>query len=90
MEKFRDLKYSFVEDFKNNNTWEVGGKIKAPTIILVGDRDENVTIKEAQKFSSLVENCKLEIFPGADHYFSKPEDFQKMIQDVVDFVVSHK
>jgi len=82
--------YSFVEDFKNNNTFEVGEKIKAPTIILVGDQDPHVTIKEAQKFSSLLENYKLEIFSGADHHFSKPQDFQKMIQNVVDFVASYK
>jgi len=83
------LNYSFFEDAKNNNGYEAAKKIKIPTLIVHGDKDESVPVEQSIKTAKLIENCKLEIIKGSDHYYSKPEDFDKMIKLVVDFIVEN-
>jgi len=83
----RRLNYSFFEDFKNNNAYEAAKKIKIPTLIVHGDNDNSVPVEQSKKTASIIENCKLEIIEGADHKYSKPEDFEKMLNLIEEFVV---
>ncbi len=80
------LKYSFFEDFKNNNGYEVAGKIKIPTLIVHGGDDEIVPVSQSKKTARLIENCKLEVIKGADHGYTKKEDFEKMIKLASKFI----
>jgi alpha/beta superfamily hydrolase len=82
-----NLKFSFVEDFANNDAFIAGKKISAPTLIVLGDKDEYIPVSEAAKLSKIIKDCHLEIFPDADHKFSKLEDFERMIQVISDFIV---
>ncbi|MEI7621235.1 MAG: alpha/beta fold hydrolase [Candidatus Moraniibacteriota bacterium] len=86
---FSRVNYSFVEDFSNNNALEAGKRIEIPTLIIIGDNDEFITIDHVQKLSSVVQDCKLEILPDANHHFSKPDDFQKIIEDITEFILKH-
>ena len=83
------LKYSFFDDFKNNNAYEAAKKIKIPTLIIHGDEDKTVPVEQSKKTSSIIENCKLEIITGADHKYSKPEEFEKMLSLISKFIIEH-
>jgi pimeloyl-ACP methyl ester carboxylesterase len=83
------LKYKFFKDLKKNNGFTVADKIKIPTLIVHGDVDETVPIRQSQHIYKLIPNCKLEIIPGADHRFSRPINFDKMIEILYQFVLAN-
>ena len=85
----RRLNYSFFKDSINNNGYEAAKKIGIPTLIVHGDSDETVPIEQSEKTSGSLKACRLEIIKGADHRYSKPEDFDKMLDVVSDFIISH-
>lgn len=81
------LNYTFVEDFKNNNGYEAAKHIKIPTIIVHGDEDEKVPVEQSIKTSKIIENCRLEIIKGADHLFTKMEDFNRVLELISEFII---
>ena len=83
------LNYSFFEDFKNNDGYEAAKKVKIPVLIVHGDKDESVPIEQSKKTADILENCKLEIITGADHTYTKPSDFEKMLDLISKFVIEH-
>ena len=83
--KFR-LKYSFFEDFKNNNCYECAKKINIPTLIIHGDCDETVPIEQSRKTCKLMKNCRLKVIKGSDHRYTKPEHFKKVIDLISEFI----
>ncbi len=83
----RKLKYSFFEDFKNNNGYEVAEEIKIPTLIVHGSDDEIVPVSQSKKTAGLIENCKLEVIEGANHRYTKQKDFERMIKIVSKFII---
>lgn len=83
------LNYTFFKDFKNNNGYKAAKKIKIPTLIVHGDNDETVPIEQSKKTANLIKNCKLEIVKGADHRYSKPKDFEKMLDLISNFIVQN-
>jgi len=83
------LKYSFFDDFKNNDAYEAAKKIKIPTLIIHGDQDKTVPVEQSKKTSRIIENCKLEIITGADHKYSNPGEFEKMIDLISKFIIEH-
>ncbi len=44
-------------------------KIKIPTVIIWGNKDNVTPIKDAYFINSRIKNSKLEIFPGIGHNF---------------------
>jgi uncharacterized protein len=83
------LNYSFFEDLKDNNGYKAAKNIKVPTLIVHGDNDEAVPVKQSKKTSTLIKNCKLEIIEGADHRFSDPKHFETVIGLIVSWIVKH-
>jgi len=83
------LNYTFFEDFKNNDAYKAAKKIRIPTLIVHGDKDETVPLEQSKKTSGLIENCKLEIIEGSDHRYTNPEHFEKMIKLVSEFIINH-
>lgn len=81
------LNYSYFEDFDNFNEYASAEKIAAPTIIIHGDSDTEVPVEQSIKLAKIISNCKLEIISGADHGFSKLEDFQKMLKLISEFII---
>ncbi|MBI2129769.1 alpha/beta fold hydrolase [Candidatus Woesearchaeota archaeon] len=86
--KFR-LNYSFFEDAKTVSGYEAAKKIKIPTLIVHGDKDESVPIEQSIKTAKLIKNCKLEIIKGADHRYTNPEHFEKMLSLVSGFIIEN-
>jgi hypothetical protein len=83
------LNYSFFEDDEKVNGYETAKKIKIPTFIVHGDNDESVPIEQSKKIVGLIENSRLEIIEGADHRYSKPEDFEKMLGLISEFIIKN-
>ncbi len=82
------LKYSFFLDAQKNIVHDVADKINIPVLIVHGDKDKTVPFEQSIKTASLIKNCKLEKIKGADHYFEKERDFNKMIILISGFVFS--
>ena len=83
------LNYSFFENTKNNIGYNVADKIKIPSIIVHGDQDKDVPIEQSERTSVLIKNCKLEVIEGADHIFTKKEDFDKCTRLISEFIVEN-
>ena len=86
LHKDRKLNYTFVEDFENNNAYKAAKKINVPTLIIHGDSDETVPIEQSKKLTSHIQDCTLEIIVGADHKYTHPDNFEKMLNVVSAFI----
>lgn len=80
------LNYSFYEDAERISVFDVAEQISAPTLIVHGSQDRVVPIDQSRKTASLIPNCRLEVLEGADHKYSKPEHFERMLKLVSEFV----
>lgn len=83
------LNYSYYDDFKNNNGYKAGLKIKIPTLIIHGDSDEVVSVKQSIKFSKLIPNSKLLIIKGADHKYTNKRHFTEMLEAIKKFILKN-
>ena len=82
----RRLKYAFYQDACGLDGYAAAEKINAPTLIIHGDADRTVLVEQSIKSAKLIKNCRLEVLPGADHRYSKPEDFEKALSLALDFI----
>jgi pimeloyl-ACP methyl ester carboxylesterase len=66
-----------------NYTVEDYRKITIPTLVLVGDRDENVSLEDALEMYRSIPKAELAVAASADHYFpwSKTELFTRSVID---------
>jgi len=67
--------------------YKIAEGIKIPTLIVHGNKDESVPIEKSKKLTNLIKNSKLEIVKGADHNYSNPEHFEKMIKLISEFII---
>ncbi|MCK4647225.1 MAG: alpha/beta fold hydrolase [Candidatus Aminicenantes bacterium] len=88
-ERERRLNYSFCEDAEKIKGYESARKIKLPALIVHGDKDETVPVEQSKKTASLIENCRLEIIEGADHGYSNPKHFEKMLDLISQFIINN-
>ncbi len=84
------LNFSFFEDAQKINGFKAAANIKAPTLIVHGAEDKTVPLEQSKKAASLIPQCRLEIIKGADHSYSKPEHFQKMLELAADFIINRR
>lgn len=83
------LNYAFFEDATKMSGFDVASEIAVPTLIVHGDCDESVALEDSQKLASMLSDCRLEIIIGADHRYSRPEDFEKMLSLISGFIIIH-
>jgi len=83
------LNYGFFQDFEKNNGYKAARKIKIPTLIIHGDKDESVPVKQSIKSAKLIKGCRLEIIRGADHRYTDPKHFKKMYKLVTEFIINN-
>lgn len=84
------LDYAFYQDCLHRIAYEPGRTVTAPTVIVQGDHDEYVPLHQSQRlFDALPGHKHLEILPGADHRFTKPADFQRMLTLLTDWISRH-
>ena len=83
------LNYSFYEDAEKVSGFEAAKKIKVPTLIVHGNQDKVVPVEQSRKTASLISGCRLKEIEGADHKYSKPEDFERMLGLIVGFIAGN-
>lgn len=83
------LKYSFVEDFKNNNGYAAAPNIRVPTLIIHGDADESVPVEQSIKTAKLIPNCKLVLIKDANHRYTEGDHAEQMLKAMQDFITEN-
>lgn len=84
------LRYAFYEDCLRQIAYEPARSITAPTVIVQGDKDEHVPLHQSRRlYEALSVKKRLEILPGADHQFTKGEDFKRMTNTIADWLTEH-
>jgi pimeloyl-ACP methyl ester carboxylesterase len=84
------LHYAFYEDALQQIAYVPAQSITASTIIVQGDKDEHVPLHQSQRlYESLQGQKRLEILPGADHQFTRGDDFGRMTNLIADWLISH-
>ena len=81
------LNYTFFEDYNSNDGYKIASKIKIPTLIVHGDKDDIVPVEQSKKIAPLIKNCTLKIISGADHRYSQSDHFELMLRSVLQFVL---
>lgn len=84
------LNYRLYEDSLQHVAYEPAGRIAAPTLIVQGDRDELVPLHQSRQLMERLHGPKrLDLLSGADHQFSKGEDFVAMTSAIADWLTLH-
>lgn len=84
------LHFGFFEDCAGHKGYDAAQSITVPTLIVQGDQDEYVPLHQSRRLLEAFQGEKrLQILPGADHGFTKGEDFRTMTTLLVDWMTSH-
>lgn len=84
------LRYAFYEDCLRQIAYEPAQSITAPTLIVQGDADEHVPLHQSRRlFEALRVPKRLEMIPGADHQFTKGDDFKRMTTLLAEWLAAH-
>jgi len=84
------LRYAFYEDSLKQIAYDPAQSITAPTLIVQGDRDEHVPLHQSRRlYETLHATKRLEMLPGADHQFTRGQDFRRMTDLIADWLITH-
>lgn len=84
------LRYAFYDDAIHRIAYDPARLITAPTLIVQGDKDEHVPLHQSRRlYEALQGQKRLEILPGADHQFTRGDDFTRMTNLIADWLISH-
>ncbi|MGZ3723784.1 MAG: alpha/beta fold hydrolase [Bdellovibrionales bacterium] len=74
---------SVLEILKTVDLMSAAEKIKIPTLILHGQHDEIIPLKDSQALAAAMPNAQLEILPDAGHCWNveNPSEFVKRLRD---------
>ncbi len=86
---FVKLKYSFYEDSLKYDGYKLAKKIKTPVLIVHGDKDTSVPLKQSEKLVKNLKNGELVVMNGADHYFSDPKLKKKRHEIAMGWILKH-
>ncbi|OGW89714.1 MAG: hypothetical protein A3K11_14490 [Nitrospirae bacterium RIFCSPLOWO2_12_FULL_63_8] len=84
------LRYALYENCLEYDGHKAAAMIKMPTLIVQGEKDDLVPLHQSRRLMEVLQGKRqLEILPGADHAFSKGEDFKKLTTLLADWMVKH-
>jgi pimeloyl-ACP methyl ester carboxylesterase len=84
------LRYGFYEDSVELIAYEPARRIDVPTLVVQGDHEELVPLQQSRRLiESLAGVARLELLPGADHQFTRADDFRTMTSLIVDWMTGH-
>ncbi len=79
-----DLGYGFVEDEARHTTSSLINRLRTPTLILHGSRDESVPCLLSRQFATRVDAVQLVVIEGGDHRLSDHKE--RLFKEMQDFV----
>jgi pimeloyl-ACP methyl ester carboxylesterase len=84
------LRYALYESCLEYDGYKAAAAIKAPTLIVQGEKDELVPLHQSSRLMQVLQGKRqLEIIRGADHGFTRGDDFKKMAGLLTDWLVKH-
>ncbi len=84
------LAYAFYEDAARNVAYQAANAVTVPTLIVHGEQDKLVPVHQSMRFCDALKIKKsLELLPGADHQFTRGEDFRKMTALLAGWLMTH-
>jgi len=84
------LRYRLYEDALRYDAYKAAEAITAPTLIVQGECDELVPLHQSRRLlDALPGGKRLDLLPGADHGFTKGDDFRKMTTAIADWMREH-
>ena len=84
------LDYAFFEECLDFIGYPAAQDIRAPTLIVHGEEDDLIPKHQIDRLlASLPEEKRLDLLPGADHRFGRPEDFRIMTNRISQWMVEH-
>jgi uncharacterized protein len=84
------LNYDFYEDCLKQIAYGPAEQITAPTLIVQGERDECVPLHQSRRLHDVLSGPKrLDLLPGADHQFTRSEDFHRMTTSISEWIITH-
>jgi uncharacterized protein len=82
--------YAFFEDCLRYDTHRAAQQLRVPTAIVHGDQDEVIPVSQAQElFAQIPAEKALHVIAGADHRFSRPEQFANMTELLVNWLIRY-
>ena len=84
------LQYDFYEDCLKHIAYGPAERITVPTLIVQGEQDECVPLHQSRRLHDALRGPKrLDLLPGADHQFTRGEDFRRMTTSISDWICTH-
>ncbi|MEP6934959.1 MAG: alpha/beta fold hydrolase [Nitrospirota bacterium] len=84
------LRYGFYDDCLRQIAYGPAERITIPTLIVQGEQDECVPLHQSQQLYDALKGPKrLDLLPGADHQFTREEDFRQMTASISEWLVTH-
>ena len=84
------LRYAFYEDCLKQIAYGPAEHITVPTLIVQGEQDECVPLHQIRRLRDALRGPKrLDLLPGADHQFSREEDFHQMTTSISHWLATH-
>jgi len=80
-----DVTFDFIEKSYPYSMYERAGEVQILTLIIQGDKDEQVECESARKAVKFFPNAKLHIIEGAGHHLGVNGDFSEGLKVLVDF-----
>ncbi len=81
--------YDIVLDSLFHNTYEAASRIDVPVRIVHGTRDSSVPIRHARDLLRVLKNGSINEVEGADHWYAEGDEWQRMADDLVGFMVKN-
>jgi len=81
-----ELNYGFWEDLLTFNTYEMAENITCPVLIVHGDSDNVVPIKQSYNFAKIV-HTEVRVVKGANHVYSGPVQYAEMKHLIMNFLI---
>jgi len=84
------LQYDFYEDCLKHIAYGPAERITVPTLIVQGEQDECVPPHQSRRLHDALRGPKrLDLLPGADHQFTRGEDFLRMTTSISDWLTTY-
>jgi pimeloyl-ACP methyl ester carboxylesterase len=84
------LRHTFYDDCLKKIAYGPAEHITVPTLIVQGERDECVPLHQSRRLYDALRGPKrLDLLPGADHQFTRGEDFHQMTTSISAWLTTH-
>ena len=75
----------FFTEVRDIDVFKRIGKYKRPVLIVQGDKDPIVSMKDSKRAVKIYKDARLHVIPGAGHGF-KPKEFEESLQQITLFL----